>query len=200
VLAFLFFGLSVAFKIAADWWLGIWSAKSYENLSDQDYIVIFYLLGIASAIFLILRAIALGIVTQLASVNIFKLIVWNILRRPMSFFDTTPSGVIINRCTNDVDQLDYNIPWMMAFFLNTAFNYLGTLILTASVNWIVLILIVLAVYVLSKWFKRYVVTTVELKRLIQLSAAPMLSLSSELIEGVVIVRNYHKKEDMLRKF
>lgn len=103
LLAFLFFGLSVAFKIAADWWLGIWSAKSYESLSDQDYIVIFYLLGASSAIFLILRAIALGIVTQLASVNIFKLIVWNILRRPMSFFDTTPSGVIINRCTSDVD-------------------------------------------------------------------------------------------------
>lgn len=55
---------------------------------------------------------------------------------------------------------------MMAFFLNTAFNYLGTLILTASVNWIVLILIVLAVYILSKQFKRYVITTVELKRLI----------------------------------
>jgi len=103
IITFVFFGLSVAFKIAADWWLGIWSAKTYEKLSDDDYIWVFYILGITSAVFLILRAIALGLVTQLASVNIFKLIVWNILRRPMSFFDTTPSGVIINRCTNDVD-------------------------------------------------------------------------------------------------
>jgi ABC-type multidrug transport system fused ATPase/permease subunit len=103
IITFVFFGLSVSFKIAADWWLGIWSAKTYEKLSDDDYIWVFYILGITSAVFLILRAIALGLVTQLASVNIFKLIVWNILRRPMSFFDTTPSGVIINRCTNDVD-------------------------------------------------------------------------------------------------
>ena len=88
----------------------------------------------------------------------------------------------------------------MAFFLNTGFNYAGTLILTASVNWVVLILIVVAGYILSKQFKRYVVTTVEIKRLIQLSAAPMVSLSSELIDGVVIVRTYNKKDDMLKKF
>jgi ABC-type multidrug transport system fused ATPase/permease subunit len=200
IMMLLLFALSVASKIAGDWWLGIWAIKPYKSFKDGDYVAVFYMLGAGSAVFLILRSIALGMVTQQASVNIFKRILWNILRRPMSFFDTTPSGVIINRCTNDVDQLDYHIPWMAAFFLNTGFNYIGTLILTASVNWIVLVLILGAAYVLSRQFKRYVMTSVELKRIIQLSAAPLLSLSSELIDGVVVVRTYKKKQDMLKKF
>ena len=197
---FLFFALSVVFKMVADWWVGVWSEKPYTSLSDQDYFTIFYLLGATSAVFLILRAIALGIVTQLACVNIFKLIIWNILRRPMSFFDTTPSGVIINRCTSDVDQLDFNIPFMMAFFLNTGFTYLGSLILAAAVNWYLLVFIVISFYYLGKRFREFVVTTIELKRIIQLSLAPILSLSNELIDGVVVIRAYNKKKDILKKY
>jgi ABC-type multidrug transport system fused ATPase/permease subunit len=139
-------------------------------------------------------------VTQLASVNIFKKIVWNILRRPMSFFDTTPSGVIINRCTNDVDQLDYNIPWMMSFFLNTGFNFLGAMVLTAVASPIVIVFIVIALVIVYRSFVKYIKTTIEIKRLVQLSAAPVISLSSELIEGVTIIRNYNKRKDMLKKY
>lgn len=166
ILMLFFFAFSVAFKIAADWWIGVWAAGVYENLSDDDYLAILYMFGLASLVFLLLRSIALGLVTQLASVNIFKRILWNILRRPTSFFDTTPSGVIINRCTNDVDQIDYFIPWQMAFFLNVCFNYIGALLLTAVANWVTLVLILIAFFLLSSQFNKYVTTTVELKRLI----------------------------------
>jgi ABC-type multidrug transport system fused ATPase/permease subunit len=187
--------------MTVDWWVGQWQEGIYDDkLSNDDYITIYLLMGLVTLIFLCLRAITLGFVTQLASVNIFKSIVWNILRRPMSFFDTTPSGVVINRCTNDVDQLDFNIPWMMSFFLNTGFDYAGALILTAVVSPVVLIFILIALIYISRSLVKYMKTTIELKRLVQLSAAPVISLSSELIQGVTIIRNYNKKKDMLKKY
>jgi ABC-type multidrug transport system fused ATPase/permease subunit len=196
-----FFGISIFLRMTVDWWVGQWQEGKYdEDITKDNQLIIYLLLGLGCLVFLCLRAITLGFVTQLASVNIFKSIVWNILRRPMSFFDTTPSGVIINRCTNDVDQLDYNIPWMMSFFLNTAFDYAGALILTAVVSPVVIVFIVIALIIVSRSFTKYIRTTIELKRLVQLSAAPVISLSSELIEGVTIVRNYNKRKDLLKKY
>lgn len=166
ILTFTFFGLSIFFKMAIDFWIGAWMENKYPKLSDKDYIDVTLILSLVTFSFLCLRAIFLGYVTQLASVNIFKLIVWNIMRRPMSFFDTTPSGVIINRCTSDVDQLDFNIPWMMSFFLNTGFNFAGAMILTAIGSPLVLIFIVIALIILSRSFGKYMRTTTELKRLV----------------------------------
>jgi ATP-binding cassette, subfamily C (CFTR/MRP), member 1 len=114
------------------------------------------------------------------------------MRRPMNFFDTTPIGVIINRCTSDVDQLDFNIPWMLSFFISTAFHYAGALILTAIISPSVIIFLFIALLLLAKSFMKYMRTTIELKRLVQISMAPMLSLSNELIEGVTVIRNYNK--------
>lgn len=201
LMCILFFGLSITLRMAVDWWVGQWQEGIFdEKLSNDDYITIYLLLGLITLSFLCLRAITLGFVTQLASVNIFKSIVWNILRRPMSFFDTTPSGVIINRCTNDVDQLDFNIPWMMSFFLNTGFDFAGALILTSIVSPAVIIFIFIALFFISRAFIKYMKTTIELKRLVQLSAAPVISLSSELIQGVSVIRNYNKKKDMIKKY
>ena len=106
--------------MGADYWVGQWSVDAY-GLSDDDYKTTYYLIGLACLIFSILRAFAIGYVTEIASIKVFKKILWNILRRPMSFFDTTPSGVIINRCINDVDIIDYSIPNMAGFFLVAIF-------------------------------------------------------------------------------
>ena len=201
ILCCLFFALSITVRLAVDWWIGQWQEGAYDDkLSDQDYVTVYILMGACAAVFLSFRALTLGYVTQLASVNIFKSIVWNILRRPMSFFDTTPSGVIINRCTNDVDQLDYNVPFMSGFFLNTAFNFAGALILTSVISPLVIVFIFIALVIISRSFGKYIRTTIELKRLVQISAAPVISLSSELIEGVAVIRSYNKKEDLLKKY
>ena len=200
-LCIIFFAMSILFKMSTDWFIGKWSSGEFnDRLTEQEQITIIMMLGLVALVFLVIRAIALGYVNQLASVNIFKLIVWNILRRPMSFFDTTPSGVIINRCTNDVDQLDFEIPWQISFLFNTIFNYAGALILTAVISPIVILFILIALISLYKSFSLYMNVSIELKRMIQVSAAPMISLASELIEGVIVIRNYNKRGDMLVKY
>lgn len=101
-LCIFFFAVAITFTIGADWWVGQWSENTY-NLTNQQYKQAYAMIGLVCLVFLVLRAVTLGYVTEIASVEIFRKILWNILRRPMSFFDTTPSGVIINRCINDVD-------------------------------------------------------------------------------------------------
>ena len=52
----------------------------------------------------------------------------NVLRCPMSFFDTTPTGRIINRFSTDIEAIDSTIPHNLESFLDCMFIVLSTLV------------------------------------------------------------------------
>lgn len=202
VFVFTFYFLVIASKLACDWWVGQWVNDSFKeyNLSDNDYFLIYAFTGASAFIFAIFRAFGMGYLAQRPAVQIFKSVVWNVLRRPMSFFDTTPSGVIINRCTSDVGELDYTIPFFLGFFSNIFFNFIGVFALTAFVSPITIVFIVMAFVLVAKSFNKYMTTAVEIKRMIQLGNSPIISITSEFINGATIIRNYGKSHKMLEKF
>ena len=199
IMTVFFFAMSITLKMAGDWWVGQWQENAYD-LEKKVYLQVFGVIGACTFVFLGFRAVFLGAVSKLAAVNIFKSIIWNILRRPMSFFDTTPSGVIINRCTNDVSHLDFEIPWMMSFFLTMGFNFVGALVLASVVSPTIIIFILFAFLLIVSSFKKFMKMTIELKRLVQVSMSPVLSISSELIEGATVIRLYRQNQAIVDKF
>ena len=53
----------------------------------------------------------------------------NVLRGPMSFFDTTPIGRIVNRFSQDVESIDLKIPQSVESFLDCFFVVISTLVI-----------------------------------------------------------------------
>ena len=70
-------------------------------------------------------SLALGAI--MASRLIHKRLLVNILRLPMLFFDTTPSGRILNRFSKDIYTIDEIIPRSTSLFLETFFAVLSTI-------------------------------------------------------------------------
>ena len=194
-----YFAFSIALKMFCDWWVGRWAENSF-GLTRDTYVTVYLLGGAAAIIFMIIRAVSMGYIAKLGALTMFRSIVWNIMRRPMSFFDTTPSGVIINRCTSDVNEVDYLIPWLMSFLFSVFFLFIGSLVLAITASPVVILFLIIGITIVYRSLKLYLKTSVEIKRLMQLGISPLVSIASEFIEGSTILRVYGKGDKMLERY
>lgn len=61
----------------------------------------------------------------LASRYLHRSMLYDVLRSPMSFFERTPSGNLVNRFSKEMDTIDSVIPQIFKMFLGSMFNVLG---------------------------------------------------------------------------
>ena len=121
----------------------------------------------------------------------------SVLHAPMSFFDTTTKGRVVNRFGKDVDYIDRTIPTTFQALLRLLFNVLGTVVAISTGNPYFLILFALLGFVY--WFVQnlYVKTSRQLKRLESNSRSPIFSLFGETLSGVSTIRAYNLNEKFI---
>uniref|UniRef100_A0A2I3HGR9 ATP binding cassette subfamily C member 5 n=1 Tax=Nomascus leucogenys TaxID=61853 RepID=A0A2I3HGR9_NOMLE len=129
------FMLNVGSTAFSTWWLSYWIKQGSGNttvtrgnetsVSDSmkdnphmQYYASIYALSMA--VMLILKAIR-GVVfvkgTLRASSRLHDELFRRILRSPMKFFDTTPTGRILNRFSKDMDEVDVRLPFQAEMFI-----------------------------------------------------------------------------------
>ena len=84
---------------------------------------------------------ALAIGAIFASRILHNKMLVSILRSPMSFFDTTPLGRVLNRFSKDIYTIDETIPRSLRGFLMTFFTVISTVIVIAIATPIFLVVI-----------------------------------------------------------
>ena len=92
------------------------------------YLGVYSALGVAQALLVFFAVFALAIAAIFASRKLHAKMLKNILRSPMSFFDTTPLGRVLNRFSKDVYVIDEVLPQSARAFLFTFFNVLSSLV------------------------------------------------------------------------
>ena len=79
-------------------------------------------------IFILTGTISLALAVVFASRTLHSRMLKNILRSPMSFFDTTPLGRVLNRFSKDIYTIDEVIPKSIRIFLFTFFRIISALL------------------------------------------------------------------------
>jgi ABC-type multidrug transport system fused ATPase/permease subunit len=123
-LIFLSFCLQQACQIGAQLWLARWAAISAdENAANHTALNlgIYSALSIVSSCGVLLRSVALLYGSLRSSRNLHHGMMDTVTHAPMSFYDTTPLGRIVNRFSKDIYTIDETLPgiigmWMSAIF------------------------------------------------------------------------------------
>ncbi|XP_046475187.1 multidrug resistance-associated protein 1 isoform X1 [Neodiprion pinetum] len=113
-----------------------------------------------------------------------------VMRAPLTFFDTTPTGRIISRFAKDVDVLDTSLPQQISDSIYCLFEAVGTVVAIcySTPLFAVVILPIGVVYYFVQRF--YVATSRQLKRLESVSRSPIYSHFGESVTGAPTIRAY----------
>eukprot|EP00924_Labyrinthula_sp_SR-Ha-C_P003457 augustus_masked-scaffold_15-processed-gene-10.53-mRNA-1 protein AED:0.02 eAED:0.03 QI:0/-1/0/1/-1/1/1/0/1410 len=113
-----------------------------------------------------------------------------VMHAKMSFFDTTPTGRILNRFSKDIYTVDEVLPYTISSFLGTSFSVLGTVFSISYVApWFLVMLPFLSVF--YRYIQKYyIASSRELQRWDSVLRSPIYSFFTETLEGRSSVRAY----------
>ncbi|KGL76195.1 Canalicular multispecific organic anion transporter 1, partial [Tinamus guttatus] len=191
--------------VGTNLWLSAWTddAQLYLNQTyppgQRDMrIGVFGALGIAQALFLFLATLLSAHGAVQASRVMHQKLLSNILHVPMSFFDTTPTGRIVNRFAKDIFTVDETIPMSFRSWLSCFMAIISTLIMiTLATPYFALIIIPLGIFYYFV-LRFYVSTSRQLRRLDSVSRSPIYSHFGETVSGLSVIRAYGHQERFLQ--
>lgn len=183
--------------MAGDYWL------AYETSEDhfEPYLFIYIYSGIAvlSCILVGARSYLVTFLGLKTSQIFFQQILNSILRAPMSFFDTTPSGRILSRVSSDQVNVDFLIPFFLSMAIAMYFTLLSILFIMCQYAWPSIFLIIPLAW-LNLWYRRYyIASSRELTRLEAITKAPVIHHFSETISGVMTIRCFRKQDQFFQE-
>ncbi|XP_060074035.1 multidrug resistance-associated protein 1-like [Ylistrum balloti] len=191
-------------------WITDWTSDEYlVNTTNQRndeytnkniyYLVIYGVLGIIQGICLFLFALISLLRIVQANGRLHSRMLKCTFRSPMSFFDTTPIGRIMNRFSSDIDVLDDRMSRTYRLLTIFVFVLASTVIVISITTPTFLIALVPAgvVYFLSLAF--YLPTARQLKRIESVTRSPVYNHFSETITGASVIRAYQASDRFIEE-
>ncbi|XP_071648714.1 ATP-binding cassette sub-family C member 4 [Temnothorax longispinosus] len=181
------------------------TTNTYEHIDIEDASVINYVYiytGIILAIFFvgITRSLVFYKTCMTCSQRLHDMMFSALIRTGMRFFDTNPSGRILNRFSKDMGAIDELLPKAILDAGQMNMNMFGALIVTCVVNPIFLVPIVI-ISVIFYWIRKvYLKTSKNIKRLDGMLRSPVFTHLNATLNGLTTIRAYCAQDILKHEF
>ncbi|XP_049775390.1 ATP-binding cassette sub-family C member 4-like [Schistocerca cancellata] len=210
-LFFVFFTLIGAQVVLSlcDYWVSFWTAAEEARKAqtpelpaeDGEFFVSVYgglvALLIASCIG---RSLIFFRTCMRASRRLHNWMFERVLRAPMRFFDSNPSGRILNRFSKDIGAVDELLPFPTLDMLDIFLYVFAIIIVVATVQYLVLIPLALLASLFIWLAVMFITTGRNVKRMEGIRRSPVFSHLSDTINGLTTVRSSRIQEVVKREF
>ena len=186
--------------IVGDYWLASWAASD-EATKDESYWIWVYSIFVGSILLVsIVRAQVFFRSSLRASSSLHKAAIQSLVRAPLSFFHTNPSGRVLNRFSKDLGVIDEQLPTVSFDSLQAGMMVIGALILLCVVVPVILPIFVPLIVVFVFIQRRYLRTSRELKRFEAVTRSPVYQNFSNILKGLTVIRVFETQAVFRRTF
>ena len=203
------------FYFGTEWWIAAWthgySQPTYafgitfppqlDGIQAQyGYLLVYAILLVLAFICAFARTIWIVRGGIRCSKNLYEEMTHYVLHAPMSFFETTPMGRLLNRFTYDAEILDVTLVWSMSMLLIALSWFLTALVVMLVIlPWMIIVMLPVTFFY---WLIQihYRKSGADLHRLDALSRSPLQAMLSEGIEGAATIRTFNKEDNFIRRF
>ncbi|KAI8814939.1 hypothetical protein BJ742DRAFT_784975 [Cladochytrium replicatum] len=169
------------------------SSRAYGGPSVVLYATVYLIFGILTLATDTVNQLLLFLAT-LNAARLHGTLVEKIIGAPLSFFEATPVGRILNRFSRDVSVLDNEALGLANYLLQFVLLAVTTIVIVVGVVPPFLILVPIMGAVFVSVAKSYLECSRELQRLDSVSKSPIYALFSETLTGVTTIRAYGQQE------
>ncbi|XP_038135455.1 multidrug resistance-associated protein 1-like, partial [Cyprinodon tularosa] len=189
-------------SLFSNYWLSLWTDDPVVN-GTQPYrltrLGVYGGLGLTQGVAVFGYSLSMSIGGIMASRYLHQSLLYDVLRSPMSFFEKTPSGNLVNRFAKEMDTIDSVIPNILKMFMGSMFNVLGSCLIILFATPLVAIIIPFLGLLYFFVQRFYVATSRQLKRLESVSRSPIYTHFSETLLGTSVIRAFGEQERFIQQ-
>lgn len=185
-------------SVTTKFWLKHWSERNSEeggNVNIKFYLGTYLGIGMTFALLGVARKAVVKIYCGLnASKKLHEEMLQAVAHAPMQFFETTPTGRIINRFSSDIVELDEDLPSNFLEMIWVITDILISVVVIVYGAPMVLFILFPLVGVYAYYQKYYASASRALKRLLVISRSPIYSHFQETLTGSSTIRAFDQVE------
>ncbi|XP_034018674.1 multidrug resistance-associated protein 9-like [Thalassophryne amazonica] len=232
VFLIIIFVLMVATTATTSWWISNWLQQGHRavNLTCPENVTCpvnvtyptdgnvtlnpnlhYYqwVCGVLLAVMMaltIIKSICFVKLAMCAATTLHNNLLSKILKCPMSYFDTTPTGQIINCFTRDQDEMDTLVPHFMNIFIMYSLTILSSVIMALVLAypnpwiWVTVGTIILFLLYFRKLERKILDVICQLKKKEGDSRSFCISLCTSVTQGLSTIHVYNKKDHYIDLF
>lgn len=182
-------------QIGSNYWMA-WACPTGNSqpVFEMNFILLIYIiLSVGSSLCVLVRATLVAITGLMTAEKLFSKMLHSVMRAPMAFFDSTPTGRILNRASTDQSVLDLEMANKLGWCAFSIIQLLGTIAVMSNVAWEVFVIFI-PVTGVCIWYQRYYNPTArELARLSGIQRAPILHHFAESLAGAATIRAFEQQ-------
>nr|KYP49508.1 ABC transporter C family member 10 [Cajanus cajan] len=178
-----------------------WMAANVDNskVSTLRLILVYFLIGVISTIFLLIRTLLVVALGIQSSKYLFLQLINSLFRAPMSFYDSTPLGRILSRVSSDLSIVDLDIPFILSYIVAGSIYFYSNLTVLAIVTWQVLVVSIPMIYIAISLQRYYFSTAKEVMRVNGTTKSFVANHVAETIAGAVTIRAFEEEDRFFEK-